>query len=60
MLLQVLRIVNQGRCFAKLIGNFAMAIEKLVKLRQVPAGNVIARHSLPVWWGGNSLPILRG
>ena len=43
MLLQVLRIVNQGRCFAKLIGNFAMSIEKLVKLRQVPASDVIAR-----------------
>jgi hypothetical protein len=60
MALQILRIGNQGRCLAKLVGNFAMAIEKLVKLRQVSASNVIAWNSLPVWGGRDGLPVLRG
>jgi hypothetical protein len=61
MALQVLRIVDQGRRFAKLVGNFAMAIEKLVKSRQVPVRDVIALDSLPVLRGRSldSLPVLR-
>ena len=50
MVLQKLRIVDQRRCFAKLVGNFTMAIEKLIESSQVPACDVIA---------GNRLPILR-
>src|ERR1700722_8540505 len=34
MALQVLRVVDQGRRLAKLVGNFAMSIEKLVKSRR--------------------------
>src|ERR1700733_3794596 len=62
MALQVLRVVDQGRRFAKLVGNFAMAIEKLIKSRQVPARDVIAWDSLPVLRGRSldSLPVLRG
>jgi hypothetical protein len=45
MALQELRVVNQGRCFAKLVGNFVMGVEKLVKSRQVPARDVIAWDS---------------
>jgi hypothetical protein len=48
MALQELRVVDQGRRFAKLAGNFAMAIEKLVESRQVPAGDVIAWDRLPI------------
>ena len=61
MALQELRVVDQGRRFAKLVGNFPMAIEKLVKSRQVPARDVIAWDSwyrLPFLL--YSWPILRG
>jgi len=51
MALQELRVVDQGRRFAKLVGNFAMAIEKLIKSRQVPARDVIALDSLPILRG---------
>jgi hypothetical protein len=44
MALQELRVVDQGRRFAKLVGNFAMGIQKLVKSRQVPTRDVIAWH----------------
>jgi hypothetical protein len=40
--LQKLRVVDQGRRSAKLLGYFAMAIEKLVEAREVAAGDVIA------------------
>ena len=42
MALQELRVIDQGRRFANLVGNFAMGIEKLVKSRQVPPRDVIA------------------
>ena len=42
MALQELRVVDQGRRSAQLLGGLAMAIEEPVKLRQVPAGDVIA------------------
>jgi hypothetical protein len=57
--LQKLRVVDQGRRFANLFGNFTMAIEKLIKSRQVPARDVIAWGSLPVWLGQSSLTVLR-
>lgn len=39
--LQILRIVNQGWRLAKLAGNFAMVIEKLIEPRQISARDVI-------------------
>ncbi len=51
MALQELRVVDQGRRFAKLVGNFSMTIKKLIKSRQVSACDVIALDSLPVLRG---------
>jgi hypothetical protein len=59
MALQELRVVDQGWRFANLFGNFAMAIEKLIKSGQVPARDVIDWGSRPVLLGRNSLPVLR-
>jgi hypothetical protein len=59
MVLDELRIVDQGRRLAQLIGNFAMGIEKLVKPGQVPAGDVIAADIVAVL-GLDSPLILRG
>ncbi|MGC2297584.1 MAG: hypothetical protein WA476_02200 [Acidobacteriaceae bacterium] len=52
MALEKLRVVDQGRRFAKLAGNFAMVVEKLIESRQVSARNVVV--------GGESLAILLG
>ena len=41
MVLQVLRVVNQGWRLAKVSSDVAMAIKELIELRQVPAGDVI-------------------
>jgi hypothetical protein len=59
MALQELRVVDQGRRFAKLFGIFAMAIQELIESRQVPVRDVVAWGSLPVL-RGRSLPVLRG
>ncbi len=42
MALQELRIIDQGRRFTKLVGNFAMTVEELIESRQVSARDVIA------------------
>ncbi|MFZ0270869.1 MAG: hypothetical protein WB524_25515 [Acidobacteriaceae bacterium] len=52
MAFEELRIVDQGRRFAKLVRDFAMTIEKLIKSRQVPASDVVVVL--------DRLPVLRG
>src|SRR5580698_6780824 len=41
MALHVLRVVDQGRRFAKLVGNFAVVVEKLIESRQISARDVV-------------------
>src|SRR5580698_4143136 len=56
MFFEELRVVYQRWCLAKLAGNFAMAIEKLIESRQVPPRDVIGLDSRPVLHGS----VLRG
>ena len=58
MFFEELRVVDQRWCLAKLAGNFAMAIEKLIESRQVPPRDVIGLDSRPVLLA--SLPVLHG
>lgn len=60
MAAQELRVVHQRRRFAELFCDVAMAIQKLIEARQIPARNVVAWVSLPVLRALHSLPVLGG
>jgi hypothetical protein len=51
MILQELRGVDEGRRFAKLVGNFVVAVKKLIESGHVSVHDVIALDSLPVLRG---------
>ncbi len=56
MLLDEVIVVDERRIFAKLVGEFGMAVQELIEVREFLAGSVVALKSWTIL-GGRGLRI---